>query len=226
MTRAALYLLNAFSQGVCKDRRAWDGCSWDASPEAKAHILNRGARAFPRWLLSPTSWPFPEAAGATPPWLSPSCPLQASLCSSEGHPGRHGVGCSGPPRHQGRWGLLCSLQPTVSFRPLTGGRAKEPIIQTHETEVQEAAEQPCSHPRGDMGAGLGCGLGWLALTPCLDLGSYLGLWVPSFSSVEWGFASSCPRGHVVSVEPWGHAGPGRCCSHAPCAPHPSTRRLC
>ena len=120
-----------------------------------------------------------KAAGATDPGCPPA-PRPQALFSSEGHPGRHGVGLQR--LHlviEGDGGLLCSPQPTVSFTPLTGRQGYVPIIQTRKLRFRKA-EQPCSHLQGDVGAGLGSGLGWLLSTPCLTLGSYLGLWVLQF----------------------------------------------
>ena len=161
-----------------------------------------------------------KAAGATHPGGPPAPPTQA-LFSSEGHPGRHGVGLQR--LHlviEGDGGLLCSPQPTVSFTPLTGRQGYAPIIQTRKLRFRKT-EQPCSHPQGDVGAGLGSGLGWLAPTPCLTLGSYLGLSVLQFQSL-WNGAllAASPEVMWVSVEPWDMLALGRCCSHAPCAPHP------
>lgn len=144
-----------------------------------------------------------EAAGATQsPWMSPSSPPQA-LCSCEGHPGKHGVGLQW--LHlviEGDGGLLCSLQPAVTFTPLTGRQGYAPVMQTRKLRFRKA-EQPCSHQRGDVGAGLGSGLGWLAPTPCLTLGSHSGLWVLQFQSV-WNGAllAAAPEVMWESVEPW------------------------
>lgn len=68
--QGCLYLLNGLPhRGVCSDMgRAWDGCRLGCFPWKTAHILNRGARAFPVWLLSPTSWPSPKLL--VPPTLA------------------------------------------------------------------------------------------------------------------------------------------------------------
>lgn len=73
------------------------------------------------------------------------------------------------------------------------------------------AEQPCSHQQGDVGAGLGSGIGWLAPTRCLTLGSYSGLWVLQFQSL-WNGAllAAAPEVMWVSVESWDMLAPGAC----------------
>ena len=198
--------------------RTWDGCRAGTLPLEDSTHPEQSSQGFPMWLLSPTSWPSPKLL--VPPTLAvPQLPPQA-LFSSEGHPGRHGVGLQR--LHlviEGDGGLLCSPQPTVSFTPLTGRQGYVPIIQTRKLRFRKA-EQPCSHLQGDVGAGLGSGLGWLLSTPCLTLGSYLGLWVLQFQPL-WNGAllAASPEVMWVSVEPWDMLALGWCCSHAPCAPH-------
>lgn len=78
--QGCLYLLNGLlHRGVCSDMgRAWDGCRLGCFPWKTAHILNRGARAFPcgscLLLLGPL-----RSCWCHPPWLSPSCPPPGPL---------------------------------------------------------------------------------------------------------------------------------------------------
>lgn len=79
-----------------------------------------------------------------------------------------------------------------------------------ETEVQEGRATMQS-PAGRRGGRAG-EWAWLACThPLPDLGkSFRPLGASVSVSVEWGFASSCPRGHVGVCGALGHAGPGAC----------------